>query len=139
MRPTLWPSSTIPMVAAPSRWGLARPALEGTGEGAELGVVQDLGDLAERQVRPGEQHAGDLEANLVDDLPIGMAFGLQVPVQGSARDREEAGDRVGREALPEEFDPKHAPHLLGERSRAMTSWGERRFHRLSLAQPGRHA
>jgi putative transposase len=41
------------MTAAPSRRGLARPTAKGAGEGTVFGVIQDLGDLTERQVRRG--------------------------------------------------------------------------------------
>ena len=103
------------MIAAPDRRGLTRPAPEGAAEGADLGVVQDLSNLAERQVRLGEQRAGNLAADPVGHLPKCAAFGFQVSVQGPAGHRVEAGDHVRRTGIPDEFDPKRALHLLGER------------------------
>ena len=41
-------------------------------------------NLAERQVRLGEQRAGNLAADPVGHLPKCAAFSLQVPVQGPA-------------------------------------------------------
>src|SRR6187200_2525680 len=99
------------MSAAPSRRALSRPASRGTGEGAILGVVHDLSDLTDRQVRFVEQHAGNLAANLVGYLPKRAAFGFQVPRQGPAGHRVEAGDHGSRAGLPEELNPKHALHL----------------------------
>jgi hypothetical protein len=87
--------------------------LEGTGEGAERGVFQDSGDLAERQIGLGEQHAGDLKTNLIGYLPVGAAVGLQAPVQGPAGQQEQVGDRTGRTTIPDEFDSKHTTHILG--------------------------
>ena len=128
------------MTAAPDRGGLTRPAPEGAAEGADLGEVQDFSNLAEGQVRLGEQRAGNLAADLVGDLPKRAAFGFQVSVQGPAGHRVEAGDHVRRTGIPDEFDPKRALHLLGERS-AMTRSGQvcpaggQHFHRISLARP----
>ena len=129
------------MTAAPDRRGLTRPAPEGAGEGAGLGVVQDLSNLAERQVRLGEQRAGNLAADLIGHLPKRAAFGFQVSVQGPAGHRVVAGDHVRRASIPDEFDPKRALHLLGERSSAMSRLGQvcpaggRQFHRISLTRP----
>ena len=128
------------MIAAPDRWGLTRPAPEGAAEGADLGVVQDLSNLAEWHVRLGEQRAGNLAADLVGHLPKRAAFSFQVSVQGPAGHRVEAGGHVRRTGIPDELDPKQPLHLLGERS-AMTRSGQvcpvggRQFHRISLARP----
>ena len=129
------------MTAAPDRGGLTRPAPEGAAEGADLGDVQDFSNLAEGQVRLGEQRAGNLAADLVGDLPKRAAFGFQVSVQGPAGHRVEAGDHVRRTGIPDVFDPKRALHLLGERASAMRRLGKvcpagrRHFHRISLARP----
>jgi hypothetical protein len=92
------------MTAAPDRGGLTRPAPEGAGEGADLGEVQDFSNLAEGQVRLGEQRAGNLAADLVGHLPKCAAFGFQVSVQGPAGHRVEAGDHVRRTSIPDELD-----------------------------------
>lgn len=95
MRPMSRLSYRPAMSTAPNRWALARPPVKGAAEGADLGVVQHLGDMADREIRSSEQPAGNLATYLVGHLPERAAFGLQVPVKGPAIDREEIGD-LGR-------------------------------------------
>jgi hypothetical protein len=107
------------MIAAPHRRGLAGPAPEGTGEGAQLGVSQDRRDLAERHVGAAQQLARDFEADLVGNLTKGETLCVQVTVQRAAVHGEKAGDGGGGAGVPEQFGSKYAAQVLNQAPGAM--------------------
>jgi hypothetical protein len=83
----------------------------------------------------GQKVAGDLEADLVRNLPECDTFHLQVTVQGAAVHREETGDRRDGAGILEQLGPKHPAHAFDEgteprlRVRLVRSAGERSLHR----------
>jgi len=112
------------MTTPVGRRGPPHPALEGAGEGAGVRIIQDLSDLPERQVRLGDQLAGDLAADLVGHLSERAAFGFQVPGHGPVGYGVEAGYHGGRTGIPDELDAEHAPQLVSQRLSAMARSGQ---------------
>lgn len=72
------------MISAPRRRTLSGPAPEGSGEGAQLGVLQGCSDLTESHVRVLQKLARNLEADFISHLSERETFGPQVTVQGAA-------------------------------------------------------
>jgi hypothetical protein len=101
------------MASAPRRRALSGPAPEGSGEGAQLGVLQGCGDLTESHICVFEQLTCNLEADFISHLSERKTFHTQVTVQGAAVHRKKASYCVGRTGSPEQFGTKNSTQITG--------------------------
>jgi hypothetical protein len=101
------------MAGAPRRRALSGPAPEGSGEGAQLRVLQGSSDLTESHIGVFQKLACNLEADFVSHLSERKTFDTQVTMQGAAVHRKKASYCVGGTGSPEQFGTKNSTHITG--------------------------